>query len=444
MKKIYLFLIAMFYVLILPLNVVSANTGADVRINLINQDPDPVGPSSYVDVRFRLENYGNQPVNNLLFKILPKAPLSLDNPSEAEKQLGGLQGLQYDEEGIIVKYRLRVSQDAIEGQVPIDVAYKEGNDESWRERGPFYINIESSNKVLSVDNYETDPERFKAGKEGKITVRLSNIADADLKDIKVKLSTNAKILPIGNTDEKIVKTLRRAESTEVEFNVIIDSSAATGVYSLPVNITYKDFKNVQYSRSNLLSVLVDNKPEILVNLDNTEIRKAGEKGSITVSISNSGVSEIKFLSYRLVENEDYKILDTPFSYIGNIDSDDFETVDSEIFINEDVENVNLKIELNYKDSFNEDYTVFKEIPLKIYSKEDLIKYGYEVPEQKNTTVLFVVIGVILMIYWLFMFIDLAKRKMVLYKKILWMAILVIGLPLGALLYQFFGKGRGTD
>jgi len=239
--------------------------------------------------------------------------------------------------------------------------------------------------------------------------------------------------------------LDRGQSQTLVFNNIISSTTGTGIYSLPVTITYKDFQENEYTVSNTLSVIVDNQPELYLNLDDTSIRKASSKGTVLVSISNSGVSDLKFLSYELKETDEYKVLSTPFVYIGNIDSDDFETVETEIFINDDVEDVvTLNVELKYKDNFNKDYMINKEIPFEIFSKDELIKYGFETPENKSNLIVGAVIGVIVMIYWLFMFIDLLKRKMPKYKKMLWVIIMVIGLPIGAVIYQFFGKGRGTD
>lgn len=416
--------------------------GLDLQITMLNQDPDPVSPSSYVDVRFKIENYGNTPLQNGFFKIIPELPLEVDG--SVEKSIGSIKGNQQGNEGVIVKFRLKVDSNAVEGSVPIDVAYKSGDDGKWIKKEGYYVEIESSNKLLSIEKYDVIPSRLKAGDQGKVDVFLKNLADTDLKEIKVTLTTDDNILPIGNTNEKVIDILDRNNQQVLSFNIIVSSSTISGVYSIPVDITYKDFKENEYTVSNIISLIVDNNPELLINLDETSIKEANTKGTVLVSISNSGVSDLKFVSYELKETEDYTVLSTPFVYIGNIDSDDFETVESEVYLKDIVDRTNLEVEIKYKDSFNKDYTVSKNIPLTVFSHEELIKYGYVTPENKSKLFFSLAIGVILMVYWLFMLIDLLKRKMVMYKKLLWLLILIIGLPLGAIIYQFFGKGRGNE
>ncbi len=436
--------IMIFLMMLLSMVVVSANLGSDVRISMVNQDPDPAAPASYVDVRFKLENYGNQRMDDIYLKILPEYPLSLVGGEEEVKQIGGLQGLQYAAEGIIVKYRLAVDPDAIEGEAKVKVAYKEGEKGTWNEWGPFDVTIESSNKVISVDKYVTEPEKLMSGSQGKIKIYLANVADTDLKDVKAKLATGTDILPIGNTNEKHIGQIKKGATSMTSLDVIVAADTATGVYSIPLNITYSDFSGNTYTVINSISVLVDNKPELIVNLDNTDIVKAEQKGTVTIRISNSGISDIKFVTYKLLNSEDYIVLSTPFEYIGNIDSDDFDSVDSDIFVNDIEGDTVLNVEINYKDEFNKDYTISKELPLKKYTPEELMKYGLMPTQKSSSGVVFIAVGIILMIYWVFMLVDLVKKKMPRYKKILWLVIFIVGLPLGALIYQFFGKGRTAE
>ena len=96
------------------------------------------------------------------------------------------------------------------------------------------------------------------------------------------------------------------------------------------------------------------------------------------------------------------------------------------------------LEIEYKDSYNKDYTITKEIPLSLYSQDDLVKYGYEKKQNNQVTMIIgLIIFALVVIFWLFQFIDYYKTKMPKYKKLLWFIIFLTGI--GALFWLFFGR-----
>src|SRR3989338_11518034 len=49
----------------------------DIVVRLISQEPDPVRPGEFVDVRFKLDNNGTGMAENVQVEILPEFPFSL-------------------------------------------------------------------------------------------------------------------------------------------------------------------------------------------------------------------------------------------------------------------------------------------------------------------------------------------------------------------------------
>ena len=58
--------------------IVSAETTTfpQIKVTLINQEPDPVAPGNTVDVRFRIENEGGGAAQNVEIKVVPGYPFS--------------------------------------------------------------------------------------------------------------------------------------------------------------------------------------------------------------------------------------------------------------------------------------------------------------------------------------------------------------------------------
>jgi len=87
-----------------------------IIITLINQEPDPVGPGKNVDVRFKFDNNGTDEARNIEVEILPEYPFSLNPGRGAVRNIGTMQSRQAGDVGVIVKYKLRVDKNAVEGE----------------------------------------------------------------------------------------------------------------------------------------------------------------------------------------------------------------------------------------------------------------------------------------------------------------------------------------
>ncbi len=100
-----------------PVDYVSLN------VTLVNQDPYQADPGSYVDLLFKLENFGLQKAKNVIFEIMPKYPFSLDPGTDSKTVLGIVNSLQDGKEAFLIRYKVRVDSDALDGENEIEVRY---------------------------------------------------------------------------------------------------------------------------------------------------------------------------------------------------------------------------------------------------------------------------------------------------------------------------------
>src|SRR3989344_1705231 len=142
---------------LLASNVIAAQTTQrpssinDIAVTLINQEPDPAEPGKYVDVRFKFDNNGSGEARNVMVELLPEYPLSLDSGVSPARNIGTIQSMQRGDVGIIVKYRLRVDENAIEGENDLRIRYKI---EGYSCIGPeeFKVDVQTNDAILSVDS----------------------------------------------------------------------------------------------------------------------------------------------------------------------------------------------------------------------------------------------------------------------------------------------------
>src|SRR3989338_6015443 len=177
---------------------------SQIEVTLINQEPDPAEPGNYVYVRFKLDNNGSEEARNVEIEILPQYPFSLDPGAEALRNAGTLQSMQRGDVGVIMKYRLRVDKNAVEGKNEIKSRYRIDKG-VWIEPEEFFIDIQTHDAVLSVDSVSVDKEFFEPGSSGILRIGIVNEADSLIKDIKARLDLSGiPFVPLGSTNEKSV------------------------------------------------------------------------------------------------------------------------------------------------------------------------------------------------------------------------------------------------
>ena len=120
----------------------------------------------------------------------------------------------------------------------------------------------------------------------------------------------------------------------------------------------------------------------------------GQSSELIIRIVNSGLGDVKLLSLELETVRGMRILDNKKVYIGDIDSDDFDSVEFKLKVDENAPSIiSLPIKLNYKDFQNNNIEENKNLELRIYTKEQAINLGLV----KKSNTLVIVIGIIILI-----------------------------------------------
>ena len=362
---------------------------SQIEVTLINQEPDPAEPGNYVDARFKLDNNGSEEARNVEIEILPQYPFSLDPGREALRSAGTLQSMQRGDVGVIVKYRLRVDKNAVEGENEIKIRYRIDKG-VWVEPEEFFIDVQTNDAILAINSVSVDKEFFEPGSSGILRIGIVNEADSLVKDIKAWLDFGGMpFVPLGSTNEKSVYQIDARKTHEFSFKLLAKPEAESGVYQVPLRISYSDELNKGYIKNGTIGIIVNTKPDISVTLDESEVYEHGKVGEIVVKVINKGVTDIKFMNVKLGESSNYKIISSDEAYLGNIDSDDFETADFDLFVeNTNEKRVELPLTLEYKDANNNNYRDRISLKLNLYSAAEAKKFGLK---KENGAVGFLII-----------------------------------------------------
>ncbi len=388
MRKNILFVLMLALALMIAASGVSAAGGAMVTASILRYEPTPAEQGNTVDVWVQLSNAGTK-ADMVAVKFLPEYPYSLAPGVQGEVDIGTISAT----ENKVVKFTLFIDPNAPNGDRNVKFLYKHGTVDTWAQlEAP--ITIQTQNAGLMIDSYVIEPSPVVPGQIFNVTLKFRNAGKIAVKNLDVSFDLpEGTFSTIGTGAKKRVDYIAAEETETVGFQMASDTSTAVKVYNVPVTLSYQDERNKQYTDTAKISIVVNAKPEISMSVDSTKFSSKTSPGTVSVKIVNKGVVNMKYVSIKLIETPDYEVLSSSNeAYVGNLDSDDFETVD--FTIKPKVSEPRLQLQMEFKDPYNMAYQESYNLPLRIITAADLGNGGF--PWGTIIIVLAVVGGII---YW---------------------------------------------
>ncbi len=379
-----------------------------IDATLVYQNPDPVQPGDEVELRWSVKNTGTSTAKSTEFRIVSEYPLRLSAGEAEIKDRGDIP--VYDAKKIetgetTVKYKLIVADIAVEGDYQLILEYKtEGgmSKGNWIELDPFTVTIGEKATNVIIEKTKTMPESLGPGQKGEITLTIANKGQSDIKDVLVtmQVDTAPEIAPIDMGNQVIVNQIVAGDSKNVSFTILIDPSTKVQIYKIPITLQYQDERGNSYEKTTDISLVVDAEPEYVLNVEESEVYATKQKGDIVVSLSNIGVSEIKYATLTIEPHEYYTVLSTDTAYLGNLESDDYETAQFTIYTTKYIKELPLHFVLIYKDAYNQNYEDEMVVTTKLFTGLQVRKYGLK---EGNSSIIFVllilVVGACVWYWW---------------------------------------------
>jgi hypothetical protein len=379
-----------------------------IDVSFVSQVPDPVQPGEYFDARFKVSNLGTDPVNGLEIQFIDSYPFSLDPGDSAVQQIQSISALQKGDSGYIIKYKVRVDSNAVEGTNSVKLRYRVANG-SWTNV-EYPIDIQTADANLAILSVQTVPAKLSPGEQFDMQIRMKNLADSFVKDVSLKLdltlsslssATNPPSLdalpfaPVNSASEKRVKVLNAGEEMVLTYSMVAYPSAESKVYKVPISLTFSDSVGTLHTKQDLVGIVVESPPQVSVVLDDSTITSTASQGDVTIKFVNKGLTGIKFLDVRLLENDYILPLSAEDVYIGNIDSDDYQTADFKVFVRKtDATNAKIPIHYEYVDSSNVKHQNDTTLDLRLAVKEESVQYQ---PKKSNTTTIIIIAAVVVLV-----------------------------------------------
>jgi hypothetical protein len=384
MKKTLLFnlivLLVFTFLLILPLTTatVSLSNSPEIKVTIVSQTPDPVQPGGIVKVRLKIENSGQQSGYDAIVKVIPKFPFTIYN-DVAEKNIGKLRASTTGADAEVVEFKLKVDETAVEADTGLPLEIQIGASAISYIHDELLIRIQSRDALLDITSITSEPQQIAPGETAKVDIMVKNQASGLLRDIKFKLDFSSSTLPLApyqSSSERRITLLESKYQNDLTFQIIAKPDATPGLYKIPLNISYTDQNGNSYSLSDVLALKVGEVPKLKAYIKKSTVLQSGKNGLLTIEIANAGTTNAKYVELLLLPSEDYQLVTTSnYFYLGNVDSDDTESQEINLYIKSGLDSLHFPVQLKYTDANNQVYQQEFDLELNLFSSSQLKKFG---------------------------------------------------------------------
>ncbi len=254
--------------------------------------------------------------------------------------------------------------------------------------------------ALLINSIEIDS--LTPGSDGRITIEVENNLDEDIKDVTLRLDlTNLPFTSIGSADDT-VEEIEEGDEETFTFRIKSSNDISPGDYKIPYTIAYKD-NNGTREQKGTFGITVSGNPSLSVSVS-TQNPVIGQKGNIDVRIVNKGFADARFVTVRVTGNG-LTTLSEDDTYIGTIESDDFETITLDVIFNKN--NPSLSIQVDYLDFENNQRSETFDNSIRVYTREKAQEMGII---SKSNIALYVMIAIaVVLLIIVFRFIRKGRR-----------------------------------
>ena len=368
-----------------------------ITVALSQQIPYPAHPGEELTLVIKTTNCGGEPAKNIIWHLDVKEPFELKETGKATQTLPELRV----SETANTEYYLTVNPDARSGEYIIDlnITYSGEFDRkhlTTKSEVELTVVVQGSPDLvlLSADIPEA---ATKSEFDAKFSIK--NVGTGPAKNVKVSFANQTSILPKRSIC--YIDTIAPGKTAVVESGFFVDTTTLSQ-HPLPITIRYEDeVHETQPVQSYSVLVPVISGNTLFVYLDSQDKLTPDTVGEVTIGIANRGFARAKHVSLTIADGAQFELIDTSIRYIGDIESDDYDTVDFAILPDAGCDGIS--VEVDYADDYGNQYSMTSDVPIKVYSPEEMRAIA---PQAGGSTGM--VVGAIILIL-LFVFRKRIKR-----------------------------------
>ena len=254
--------------------------------------------------------------------------------------------------------------------IPLAVAYRDPlGAEQYTSITITPVNVVKSSVDFLVDA-RSEKSVIEPGEKTKLFVNVTNNGNSNAYSAKVTVSSASAYFTSLGQSERYAELIQPDSKKQMEFEIGVSGSAPAGYYPLIITINYLNVNGeTQTAIQKQVGVEVGGTPEISITPNTSPAPiSPGGKYSLSMQFSNTGNINVRALEVS-VTSEYFEMLDSPKSYIGSLDVDDYTSVQYTIYSKSDLKPgvYPLHVSMRCKDAYNTEYNITQDVTLEVVS-----------------------------------------------------------------------------
>jgi len=296
------------------------STSEIVAISMLNQNPDPAKAGSTVELRFKVENLGAKNAENLIIELKPKYPFDKISGEEYVQKISTLSGYQQGNNAAIVKYKVKIDQNAKEETSYLTLDYKTDKQSYVAKSFGVDISGEEFAQIIYINKAQITP-----GKQTELNFTVTNIGNTPLQNLVFSWEeAQGVVLPVYSDDTKYIKNLNVGESSVLHYKVVADVNANPGLYRLDLTLKFETKDGVSKETKTKAGIFVGGETDFEVTFSESS------EGKTSLSVANVGSNPALSVTVKIPQQQGYRVIGSTNSIIGNLDKGDYTIVSFQI------------------------------------------------------------------------------------------------------------------
>ncbi|MDO8556124.1 MAG: hypothetical protein Q7R96_03050 [Nanoarchaeota archaeon] len=257
---------------------------------------------------------------------------------------------------------------------------------------------------IRVTKASQDPDPVLAGDVVKVRFKVENTLEDTRSVIQTELVPAFPFMLYGSDPVQNLGRLVGGDAVVVEYSLKVDPDAVDGNNELKLHVFAED--NASYAEQVFFIDVESDKIILKPYIVSSDLITAGKRGKFTVEVANAGENNVQSLELQVLSSSDYRLLSTSnYVYLGDLDADDTESQDFDVFVPEGTLEVKIPVLLNYRVN-NHDYSEKTDLVLSLLSPAEAKQVGLV---QSSNAGMYVVI-ILVVVIGFFVLRRLRKKK----------------------------------
>ncbi len=206
------------------------------QINLVNQDPNPAVPGSYVKVLLEVSGVDNPDCKGFAVQISPQYPFSLDPGVSPIQVLNDSTYTPDFKTSWTVPFKLRVADDAIQGEYTLPIKSHTGTSRDFLTNPPMQLSYDNEVNITLTDALTSFATVVQDSSGSQVSIGVVNTGTNTANSMIVSIPVQDGYRATGSS-QQIVGNLIAGDYTIVSFNVASTGTSTGGVAGAGRNFT---------------------------------------------------------------------------------------------------------------------------------------------------------------------------------------------------------------